>query len=81
MVPGKLLVEVADVSELEYLVENETERNKSYKIRGPFMQAESRNRNGRIYPYKILSEEVARYDREFVQTKRAISSLDHPPFA
>lgn len=78
MTPGKLLIEVADVNELEYLVENVTEKEKSYKIKGPFMRADSRNRNGRIYPRKILESEVARYDREFVKTKRAISSLDHP---
>lgn len=78
MTPGKLLIEVADVNELEYLVENVTEKEKTYKIKGPFMRADSRNRNGRIYPKKILESEVARYDREFVKTKRAISSLDHP---
>lgn len=81
MTPGKLLIEVADVNELEYLVENISEKEKSYKIKGPFMRADSRNRNGRIYPRKILENEVSRYDREFVKTKRALANLDHPPQA
>lgn len=77
MTPGKLLIEHIDTSSLEYLVENKTEKEKVYKIKGPFMQADVRNRNGRIYPYKILSEEIARYDREFIKTHRSIGSLDH----
>lgn len=77
MTPGKLLIEHVDTSSLEYLVENKTDREKVYKIKGPFLQADARNRNGRIYPYKILSEEVKRYDAEFIQAKRSIGSLDH----
>lgn len=77
MTPGKLLIEHVDTSSLEYLVESKSEREKIYKIKGPFMQADERNRNGRIYPYKILSEEVNRYNNEFVKTHRAIGGLDH----
>lgn len=77
MTPGKLLIEQIDTSSLEYLVENKNEKEKVYKIKGPFVQADERNRNGRIYPYKILSEEVARYDREYIKVKRSVGGLDH----
>jgi hypothetical protein len=78
MVPGFLLNEVADYSNLNYLVEAKEDRSKSYKIRGIFMESGKKNRNGRIYPKEILEREVNNYYKEFVVTKRAISRLDHP---
>jgi hypothetical protein len=73
MVPGFLLNEVADYSNLNYLVEAKEDRSKSYKIRGIFMESGKKNRNGRIYPKEILEREVNNYYKEFVVTKRAIS--------
>jgi len=49
-----------------------------YFLEGIFMQAEIKNRNGRIYPLDIMKREVARYDREYVQTHRAFGELGHP---
>ena len=51
---------------------------KSYYITGPFLQAELKNRNGRIYPLPILQREVARYTRELVVENRALGELGHP---
>jgi len=47
-------------------------------IEGIFMQANTKNRNGRIYPTKVLQNEVARYNAEFVATNRALGELNHP---
>ena len=52
-----------NVEEVEYLFEEEG-GSKNYKIRGPFLQAEIKNRNGRIYPMHILEKEVGRYNKE-----------------
>jgi hypothetical protein len=52
--------------------------NKSYYITGPFLQAELKNRNGRIYPLPILQREVARYTRELIGENRALGELGHP---
>ena len=41
-------------------------------------QANSKNQNGRIYPRKILTKEVIRYSKEFVEQNRALGELDHP---
>jgi hypothetical protein len=42
------------------------------------MQAEQKNRNGRVYPKKTLINEVSRYNDEYVKTGRAMGELGHP---
>jgi len=66
-----------EVSNAEYLVE-ETNGKKDYKIRGIFLQSNVKNRNGRVYPRDILENEVTRYNREFINKKRAFGELGHP---
>jgi len=66
-----------EVSDAEYIVE-EANGKKNYKIRGVFMQADMKNRNGRIYPMETLTKEVNRYNKEFVEQKRAFGELGHP---
>jgi len=66
-----------EVSDAEYIVE-ETNGKKNYKIRGIFMQADMKNRNGRIYPMETLAKEVNRYNEQFVEQKRAFGELGHP---
>ncbi len=41
-------------------------------------QANSKNQNGRIYPRGVLTKEVVRYQKEFVEQNRALGELDHP---
>ena len=60
-----------------YLVE-ETNGKKSYKIKGVFLQSDIKNRNGRIYENDILTKEVDRYSKEFIDKKRAFGELGHP---
>jgi hypothetical protein len=62
----------------EYLIEEDKEGNKNYKIKGIFMQADIKNRNGRIYPMEILQKEVKRYNKEYITQKRAFGELGHP---
>lgn len=66
-----------EVSNAEYLVE-ETNGKKDYKIRGVFLQSNVKNRNGRVYQKEILEKEVARYNKEFINKKRAFGELGHP---
>ena len=66
-----------EVSNAEYIVE-EANGKKNYKIRGVFMQADMKNRNGRIYPMETLTKEVNRYNKQFVEEKRAFGELGHP---
>jgi len=72
----KLITE--EVSSAEYIIEEADNGKKNYKIRGIFMQADMKNRNGRVYPMETLSKEVNRYNKEFVEAKRAFGELGHP---
>ena len=65
------------IEDVDYLIEDD-EGKKNYKIRGPFLQAEIKNRNGRIYPMPILEKEVNRYNKEYIQKNRAFGELGHP---
>lgn len=51
---------------------------KGYYIEGIFLQAEIKNRNGRVYPMEVLEPEVRRYIREYVSQNRAFGELNHP---
>ena len=72
----KLITET--IEDIEVLTEATSNGGKSYKIRGVFMQADIKNRNGRIYPVQTLAKEVARYNEQFINKKRAFGELGHP---
>ena len=72
----KLITET--IEDIEVLTEATTNGGKSYKIRGVFMQADIKNRNGRVYPVETLAKEVGRYTKEFINKKRAFGELGHP---
>ena len=72
----KLITET--IEDIEVLTEANAAGVKQYKIRGVFMQADIKNRNGRIYPVQTLAKEVARYNEQFINKKRAFGELGHP---
>ena len=63
---------------VEFLTEATESGGKSYFIEGIFMQANKKNRNGRVYPTEILQKEAKRYTTEFIKKKRAFGELGHP---
>ena len=65
------------VENVEFITE-EKRSGKDYKIRGIFMQADVKNRNGRVYPMEILRKEVTKYNKNFIQQNRAFGELGHP---
>jgi len=65
------------VEDVEYITE-EKNGKKQYKIKGIFMQADVKNRNGRIYPMEVLQKEVAKYNKNFIKENRAYGELGHP---
>ena len=72
----KLITET--IENIEVLTEEKANGKKDYKIRGIFMQADIKNRNGRVYPVQTLTKEVQRYNSEYVNKKRAFGELGHP---
>jgi hypothetical protein len=71
----KLITET--IEEVAYLTEN-SNGEKQHFIEGVFMQAETKNKNGRVYPKPILVKEAQRYVTEYVNKNRALGELNHP---
>lgn len=63
---------------VEVITEAKEDGKKNYFIEGIFMQGDIKNRNGRIYPSATLENEMSRYQKEFIETKRALGELGHP---
>ena len=73
----KLISEVVEDCNVTTQLDEATGQ-KSYFIEGIFMQGDIKNRNGRIYPSAVLQKEMARYQKDFIDTKRALGELGHP---
>lgn len=73
----KLIAEYTD-QHLEVVTESKDNGEKTYAIEGVFMQAEQKNRNGRIYPKPIMEKALAKYNNEQVSKGRAVGELNHP---
>lgn len=71
----KLICEVNE--DIEIMTE-ENNGQKAYFIEGTFLQGDIKNRNGRVYEFKMLKDKVEQYRKEFVQQKRAFGELGHP---
>lgn len=71
----KLITE--EISNVQVLEESNN-GVKTFKIKGIFMQAETKNKNGRMYPRAILDREVQRYNNNYVTQNRAYGELGHP---
>ena len=64
--------------DVEYITEQDDNGKKKFALKGIFMQAEIKNRNGRVYPFEVLNKEVERYNKEFIEQNRAYGELGHP---
>lgn len=73
----KLISEYHD-SNLQVITEAKKDGKKEYVIEGVFMQADKKNRNGRVYEKSILEAAVNKYVQEQVKTGRAVGELNHP---
>jgi hypothetical protein len=71
----KLITE--NIEDIKILSEDKNGKKNLY-IEGVFLQSETKNRNGRIYPFNILNKEVERYNEEYVKAGRALGELGHP---
>ena len=66
------------IEDVEYITEEKDNGEKTYKIKGVFMQSEVKNRNGRVYQFPVLEKEVTRYNKDYVNENRAFGELGHP---
>lgn len=72
----KLITEVTE--QINIIKEDNENGKKVFFIEGPFLQAEKKNKNGRIYPMNIMEREVNRYVAEYIDKNRAYGELGHP---
>ena len=73
----KLITEYTE-TDVNCIVEAKEDGSKNYVIEGIFAMAESKNRNGRVYPKPIMEAAVNKYVTEQVKTKRSVGELNHP---
>ena len=73
----KLIAEYNE-NNIECIVEAKEDGSKNHFIEGVFMQSETKNRNGRIYPKPIMEKAVNKYVKEQVSKNRAVGELNHP---
>jgi len=72
----RLITELTE--DVKYISEAKEDGGKNMYIEGIFLQADIANRNGRRYNSDIMENEVNRYMKESVATKRAFGELGHP---
>jgi len=73
----KLITEYTE-TDVQCILEKKEDGSKNHVIEGVFAMAESKNRNGRIYPKSILEGAVSKYVNEQVSKDRAVGELNHP---
>jgi len=71
----KLIKELTE--QVEYLYE-EKDGKKTLYIEGPFLVAETINKNKRMYKEETMRKEVNRYNEECINKNRAFGELGHP---
>jgi len=72
----KLITE--QITDVQYLTEKKEDGTKHVYIEGKFMGYDEPNKNGRMYPKKIMEKQVAEY-QNLIKEKRALGELGHPP--
>jgi hypothetical protein len=74
----KFLVEECHEGLDTLIVEKNANEDQKIFITGPFMMAEKKNQNGRVYKLDEMVKEVNRYTSDMIRTRRAIGEMNHP---
>ena len=73
----KLIKELIEEENLQFITEDKDGETRYY-IEGVFMQADVKNKNGRMYGSSMLAEKVEEYSKNFIEKNRAYGELGHP---
>ena len=73
----KLILDSYEHETSNLVIEAKEGAEKKYFIEGIFAQAELKNRNGRVYPKKVLEGAIEKY-QPMIEAKRSIGELNHP---
>jgi len=66
------------VQPIELITESTKGGGQSHYLSGPFLQADIKNKNGRIYSLSVMENAVNLYREEKINTNRAYGELSHP---
>lgn len=70
-----------DNRDYEFIKESEhAGAPKTLYIKGPFTEADRRNRNQRIYPLHELAKQIEQFNENYVTRNRAYGELEHPEY-
>jgi hypothetical protein len=73
---AKLIMDI--IFDNSTVISESRDGTKELFIEGIFLQAEKKNRNGRIYPIDVLKPVVEKYIDNYVTPNRAMGELNHP---
>jgi len=73
----KLLTEMITFDKLQ-VIKEEVEGKKIFRLKGPFLEADIENKNGRVYSKDILVREVKEFVEGKIKKNRSMGELDHP---
>lgn len=79
MADAKYLLEEKNLGDQRVLTEDFNGEKAMY-LEGPFLGAEKRNRNGRIYPHALIEREVNKF-QGLIKSHEAFGELNHPDSA
>ena len=69
---------IRELTESVNYITEEKDGKKTLYIEGPFLVAESVNKNKRMYKEETMRNEVKRYSEEYITKNRAFGELGHP---
>ena len=72
-----ILVEEFHPGLFENLISEDSTREKTYKIAGPFLECNIKNKNRRVYPDAVVKPQIELY-QEKIKLNRSVGELNHP---
>jgi hypothetical protein len=73
-----VLIEKNSVASDAEILSEEVDGKKKLKITGPFLMFDKENRNGRVYPEKVMTPAVEKYIQDYIKQNRALGEMNHP---
>lgn len=74
----QLLIEMSLFTPTRSSLNESMDNNGKMIVEGLIQKAETKNGNGRVYPYEVLKREADKYLQGPVKERRALGELDHP---
>ena len=74
----QMLIEEVDLQSITTeIIEEGNLKEKSYKIVGPYIESNTKNKNNRVYPSEVVTPQVESYQK-LIADNRAVGELEHP---